>query len=105
MSLFSKSCYISYKKAFPLALRAPPTQALSYYAKRNMASSTATTKPPLPPFTKETAQIKVKAAQDLWNTRFVFDVFSFCFSFCHGDEEVFGVAGYWLRHCTGTRLL
>ena len=35
-----------------------------------MASSTQTdTKPPLPPFTRETAQIKVKAAQDLWNTR------------------------------------
>ncbi|TVY23536.1 hypothetical protein LHYA1_G008229 [Lachnellula hyalina] len=35
-----------------------------------MASSTqADTKPPLPPFTRETAQIKVKAAQDLWNTR------------------------------------
>lgn len=26
-------------------------------------------KPPLPPFTLETAQIKVKAAQDMWNTR------------------------------------
>ncbi|KAJ4320694.1 hypothetical protein N0V84_005758 [Fusarium piperis] len=25
-------------------------------------------KPPLPPFTRETAQIKVKAAQDAWNT-------------------------------------
>ncbi|TVY82188.1 hypothetical protein LSUE1_G005852 [Lachnellula suecica] len=35
-----------------------------------MASTTqADTKPPLPPFTRETAQIKVKAAQDLWNTR------------------------------------
>jgi nuclear transport factor 2 (NTF2) superfamily protein len=27
------------------------------------------TKPPLPPFTLETAQIKVKAAEDAWNTR------------------------------------
>ncbi|KAL5867069.1 hypothetical protein ACKVWC_010959 [Pyricularia oryzae] len=27
------------------------------------------TKPPLPPFTAETAKIKVKAAQDAWNTR------------------------------------
>jgi nuclear transport factor 2 (NTF2) superfamily protein len=36
---------------------------------RMMASSQADTKPPLPPFTRETAQIKVKAAQDLWNTR------------------------------------
>ncbi|KAI0019074.1 hypothetical protein F4780DRAFT_748345 [Xylariomycetidae sp. FL0641] len=26
-------------------------------------------KPPYPPFTAETAQIKVKAAQDAWNTR------------------------------------
>lgn len=26
-------------------------------------------KPPFPPFTLETAKIKVKAAQDLWNTR------------------------------------
>lgn len=36
-----------------------------------MASSTAApnTRPPLPPFTLETAQVKVKAAQDLWNTR------------------------------------
>jgi nuclear transport factor 2 (NTF2) superfamily protein len=29
------------------------------------------TKPPLPPFTLETAQIKVKAAQDAWNTKSV----------------------------------
>jgi nuclear transport factor 2 (NTF2) superfamily protein len=35
---------------------------------RIMASQ-GDTKPPLPPFTRETAQIKVKAAQDLWNTR------------------------------------
>jgi nuclear transport factor 2 (NTF2) superfamily protein len=44
-----------------------------------MASSTATatTKPPLPPFTAETAKIKVKAAQDLWNTRFVRESFAF----------------------------
>jgi uncharacterized protein len=27
------------------------------------------TKPPLPPFTLETAQIKVQAAEDAWNTR------------------------------------
>ncbi|KAL3426566.1 hypothetical protein PVAG01_00075 [Phlyctema vagabunda] len=26
-------------------------------------------KPPYPPFTRETAQVKVKAAQDLWNTK------------------------------------
>lgn len=37
---------------------------------RTMASTqTDAGKPPLPPFTRETAQIKVKAAQDLWNTR------------------------------------
>jgi nuclear transport factor 2 (NTF2) superfamily protein len=29
------------------------------------------TKPPLPPFTLETAKIKVKAAQDAWNTKSV----------------------------------
>ncbi len=27
------------------------------------------TKPPLPPFTLETAKIKVQAAEDAWNTR------------------------------------
>ena len=27
------------------------------------------TRPPLPPFTEETARIKVKAAEDAWNTR------------------------------------
>jgi uncharacterized protein len=27
------------------------------------------TKPPLPPFTLETAQIKIQAAEDAWNTR------------------------------------
>ncbi|KAH7308736.1 DUF1348-domain-containing protein [Rhexocercosporidium sp. MPI-PUGE-AT-0058] len=32
-------------------------------------STTPTTKPPLPPFTQATALLKVKAAQDLWNTR------------------------------------
>lgn len=26
-------------------------------------------KPPYPPFTAETARIKVKAAQDAWNTK------------------------------------
>lgn len=34
-----------------------------------MATNTNTSKPPFPPFTRETAQIKVKAAQDLWNTK------------------------------------
>jgi nuclear transport factor 2 (NTF2) superfamily protein len=27
------------------------------------------TRPPLPPFTEETARVKVKAAEDAWNTR------------------------------------
>lgn len=27
-------------------------------------------KPPYPPFTAETAKIKVKAAQDAWNTKY-----------------------------------
>ncbi|KAG4421621.1 hypothetical protein IFR04_005240 [Cadophora malorum] len=31
--------------------------------------SNPSTKPPLPPFTRDTAVQKVKAAQDLWNTR------------------------------------
>lgn len=35
-----------------------------------MASTTQDAgKPPFPPFTLESAKIKVKAAQDLWNTR------------------------------------
>ena len=77
MSLLAKSCAESYKKAFPLI---PRVTRLSYYSARNMASSTSTltTKPPLPPFTAETAQIKVKAAQDLWNTRFVLYWFPVC---------------------------
>ncbi|CZT12424.1 hypothetical protein WAI453_001784 [Rhynchosporium graminicola] len=33
------------------------------------SSSASTTRPPLPPFTAATAHIKVKAAQDLWNTK------------------------------------
>jgi uncharacterized protein len=28
-----------------------------------------TTRPPLPPFTEETARLKVRAAEDAWNTR------------------------------------
>ncbi|CAK7245789.1 MAG: hypothetical protein STHCBS139747_007381 [Sporothrix thermara] len=34
-----------------------------------MATSQTSVRPPLPPFTKETAQKKVKAAQDAWNTK------------------------------------
>jgi hypothetical protein len=41
-----------------------------------MASTTQDAgKPPFPPFALETAQIKVKAAQDLWNTRWVSSLF------------------------------
>ncbi|RDW92516.1 hypothetical protein BP5796_01910 [Coleophoma crateriformis] len=34
-----------------------------------MAELKEAAKPPLPPFTRETAEKKVKGAQDLWNTR------------------------------------
>jgi len=34
-----------------------------------MASATVTTRPPLPPFTRETAIQKVRLAEDAWNTR------------------------------------
>ncbi|MGQ4427999.1 DUF1348 family protein, partial [Streptomyces violaceoruber] len=30
---------------------------------------TTTDRPPLPPFTRETAERKVRAAEDAWNTR------------------------------------
>jgi uncharacterized protein len=33
------------------------------------SSTTATSRPPLPPFTRETAEQKVQAAEDAWNTR------------------------------------
>jgi hypothetical protein len=36
---------------------------------RMASTQTDAGKPPFPPFTLETAQIKVKAAQDLWNTK------------------------------------
>lgn len=38
---------------------------------------------PYPPFTAETAQIKVKAAQDGWNTRFVYPVLFFSSSWLY----------------------
>jgi len=34
-----------------------------------MATATATTRPPLPPFTRESAMQKVRLAEDAWNTR------------------------------------
>jgi len=41
-----------------------------HHQQRTMSSfSNPSTKPPLPPFTRDTAVQKVKAAQDLWNTR------------------------------------
>jgi hypothetical protein len=45
-----------------------------YHLIRTMASTAQDAgKPPFPPFTLETAQIKVKAAQDLWNTKYGLD--------------------------------
>ena len=34
-----------------------------------MTTATAETRPPLPPFTRETAMQKVRLAEDSWNTR------------------------------------
>lgn len=34
-----------------------------------MSDTARTTRPPLPPFTRETAELKVKAAEKAWNTR------------------------------------
>ena len=34
-----------------------------------MATATITTRPPLPPFTRESATQKVRMAEDSWNTR------------------------------------
>ena len=34
-----------------------------------MATATMTTRPPLPPFTRESAIQKVRLAEDSWNTR------------------------------------
>ena len=34
-----------------------------------MATATTTTRPPLPPFTRESAIQKVRLAEDSWNTR------------------------------------
>ena len=34
-----------------------------------MATATITTRPPLPPFTRESATQKVRMAEDGWNTR------------------------------------
>lgn len=32
---------------------------------------TSESRPPFPPFTEETARVKVKAAQDAWNTKYI----------------------------------
>eukprot|EP00123_Amoebidium_parasiticum_P019652 comp29091_c0_seq1/m.47216 comp29091_c0_seq1/g.47216 ORF comp29091_c0_seq1/g.47216 comp29091_c0_seq1/m.47216 type:complete len:187 (-) comp29091_c0_seq1:139-699(-) len=40
---------------------------LCIFSKRTMSS--VTPRPPLPPFTEETAKLKVQAAEDAWNTR------------------------------------
>jgi hypothetical protein len=66
-----------FKKTLPFSssmkIRFPPAQNRALYNHfRTMPSSSQDAgKPPFPPFTLETAQIKVKAAQDLWNTRYV----------------------------------
>ena len=36
---------------------------------RSVIGATMTTRPPLPPFTRETAIQKVRAAEDGWNSR------------------------------------
>lgn len=49
-----------------------PSRSLSRWEKISPTTSvtmTSESKPPCPPFTEETARIKVKAAQDAWNTR------------------------------------
>jgi hypothetical protein len=62
-----------YKRALSnpsiLKIRVPVVQVQQPWI-RNMASAPKDAgKPPFPPFTAETARVKVKAAQDLWNTR------------------------------------
>jgi hypothetical protein len=46
-----------------------PQQKLLYNHIKMASTTKDAGKPPFPPFTLETAQIKVKAAQDLWNTK------------------------------------
>lgn len=62
---FSKLPLIGYLYTCQL----PTTKTISKYliSTTTMAS---TNKPPVPPFTEETARIKVKAAQDVWNTKY-----------------------------------
>lgn len=67
-------------KTFPLQSLAPlrnslkqPPPKTSLRIIRTMATAESQGKPPYPPFTIETAQIKVKAAQDAWNTKYVDD--------------------------------
>jgi hypothetical protein len=54
-----------------LKFRTPVSRPTFPYHYIRMASSTQVDagKPPFPPFTLETAKIKVKAAQDMWNTK------------------------------------
>jgi hypothetical protein len=66
-----------YKRALSnpsiLKIRVPVVQ-VQQTCIRNMASAPKDAgKPPFPPFTAESARVKVKAAQDVWNTRWVFD--------------------------------
>jgi hypothetical protein len=65
-----------FKRTYPFGIssiskiRSPVLQQKLLYNHIRMASATKDAgKPPFPPFTLETAKIKVKAAQDLWNTK------------------------------------
>ena len=50
-------------------LLAEEEKPLTFRSFQNKADMTTETRPPLPPFTIETARQKVRAAQDAWNTR------------------------------------
>lgn len=47
-----------------------------YFILSSQLTMATATKPPVPPFTEETARIKVKAAQDVWNTKYTLIILS-----------------------------
>lgn len=47
-----------------------------YFILSSQLTMATTAKPPVPPFTEETARIKVKAAQDVWNTKYTLIILS-----------------------------
>src|SRR2546429_301960 len=47
----------------------PRFNGVNWLRRRTMATATITTRPPLPPFTSESAIQKVRLAEDSWNTR------------------------------------